>query len=91
MSTMASQFSRAVFASYTDRKVVDLAEVCADLSQRGQWPRWKWSTASTKIGSFDGIKETEAYLRPLDLCNELRTQASGRGGGSSAENGRRCY
>jgi len=57
-----SIFSRAVFASYTDRKVVDLAEVCADLSQRGQLAALEVVDRFYEIGSFDGIKETEAYL-----------------------------
>jgi NDP-sugar pyrophosphorylase family protein len=57
-----SIFSREVFASYADRKGVDLAEICTDLSQRGQLASLEVVERFYEIGSFEGMRETEAYL-----------------------------
>jgi NDP-sugar pyrophosphorylase family protein len=56
-------FSSRVFAQYKGFKVIDLADVCRDLSMSGQLAAFEVSERFYEIGSLQGIRETEEFLR----------------------------
>ncbi len=57
-----SVLSRDVFSRYAESKVIDLADICRDLSRRGQLAAIEVSERFYEIGSPQGIRDTEAYL-----------------------------
>jgi MurNAc alpha-1-phosphate uridylyltransferase len=58
-----SVLSSRVFAPYKDLKVIDLADVCRDLSMSGQLAAFEVRERFYEIGSLQGIRETDEYLR----------------------------
>src|ERR1700692_3166353 len=56
-----SVLSRDVFSRYTESKVIDLADICRDLSKNGQLAAIEVSERFYEIGSPQGIRDTEAY------------------------------
>lgn len=61
-----SVFSRAVFSRYPGSKVIDLADICRDLSKSGQLAAVEVSERFYEIGSPQGIRDAEAFL-----CRQL--------------------
>jgi MurNAc alpha-1-phosphate uridylyltransferase len=57
-----SVLSRDVFSRYAESKVIDLADICRDLSKSGQLAAIEVSERFYEIGSPQGIRDTEAYL-----------------------------
>jgi NDP-sugar pyrophosphorylase family protein len=58
-----SVFSRAALAEYPEDTVLDLANICRDLSRRGQLSACEVSERFYEVGSLQGIADTEEYLR----------------------------
>jgi MurNAc alpha-1-phosphate uridylyltransferase len=58
-----SIFSRDAFSAYEGRTVLDLADVCADLSRSGRLAGFEVTERFYEIGSPQGIAETEVFLR----------------------------
>lgn len=57
-----SVLSRQVFARYGASKVIDLADVCRDLSLSGQLAGFEVTERFYEIGSLQGIADTEEFL-----------------------------
>jgi N-acetyl-alpha-D-muramate 1-phosphate uridylyltransferase len=57
-----SVFSAAALAAYPDNYRIDLADICQDLSQRGQLAACEVFQRFYEIGSHAGIADTEQYL-----------------------------
>jgi MurNAc alpha-1-phosphate uridylyltransferase len=53
---------RQVFARYGAAKVIDLADVCRDLSLSGQLAAFEVTERFYEIGSLQGIADTEEFL-----------------------------
>lgn len=58
-----SVFSRRALSAYESLKTVDLADVCRDLAMRGELAGFEVSERFYEIGSPQGIKDTEEFLR----------------------------
>jgi len=56
-------FSRGALADYPENTVLDLANICRDLSLRGQLAACEVSERFYEVGSVQGIADTEEYLR----------------------------
>jgi NDP-sugar pyrophosphorylase family protein len=54
--------SRDVFLAYGDLRVIDLADICHDLSKNGQLAGVEVSERFYEIGSPQGIRDTEEFL-----------------------------
>jgi NDP-sugar pyrophosphorylase family protein len=54
--------SRQVFAPYGAAKIIDLADVCRDLSLSGQLAAFEVTERFYEIGSLRGIADTEEFL-----------------------------
>jgi N-acetyl-alpha-D-muramate 1-phosphate uridylyltransferase len=54
--------SRGIFARYGASKVIDLADVCRDLSLNGQLAAFEVTERFYEIGSLQGIADTEEFL-----------------------------
>ena len=57
-----SVISSAVFAPYAAAKVLDLADICRDLSRSGRLAAFEVSERFYEIGSLQGIADTEEFL-----------------------------
>jgi len=57
-----SILSSAVFAPYAAAKVIDLADICRDLSKSGLLAAFEVSERFHEIGSLQGIADTEEFL-----------------------------
>jgi NDP-sugar pyrophosphorylase family protein len=57
-----SVFSRSVFLPYQAGQIIDLADICRDLSKAGQLAAFEVSDRFYEIGSREGIAETEQYI-----------------------------
>jgi MurNAc alpha-1-phosphate uridylyltransferase len=57
-----SVFSSAVFSTYEAGQFLDLADVCRELSTRGQLAAFEVPVRFYEIGSRQGIVETEEFL-----------------------------
>jgi N-acetyl-alpha-D-muramate 1-phosphate uridylyltransferase len=57
-----SVFSSEVFLKYEKSKIIDLADICRDLSISGQLAALEVTQRFYEIGSIQGIKDTEEYL-----------------------------
>ena len=57
-----SVLSSAVFAPYAAAKVIDLADICRDLSRSGLLAAFEVSERFHEIGSLQGIADTEEFL-----------------------------
>jgi NDP-sugar pyrophosphorylase family protein len=57
-----SVISSAVFSPYAGAKVLDLADVCHDLSRSGRLAAFDVSERFYEIGSLQGIADTEEFL-----------------------------
>jgi NDP-sugar pyrophosphorylase family protein len=57
-----SVLSSAVFAPYAAAKVIDLADICQDLSRSGLLAAFEVSERFYEIGSLQGIADTEEFL-----------------------------
>lgn len=57
-----SVLSRAVLAGYPADSCIDLAEICRDLSVRGQLAACEVSQRFYEVGSLQGISDTELFL-----------------------------
>jgi N-acetyl-alpha-D-muramate 1-phosphate uridylyltransferase len=57
-----SVLSRDIFSPYAESTVIDLADICRDLSKSGQLAAIEVSERFYEIGSPQGIRDTEAYL-----------------------------
>ena len=57
-----SVLSSAVFAPYAAVKVLDLADICRDLSLCGRLAACEVSGRFYEIGSLQGIADTERFL-----------------------------
>jgi NDP-sugar pyrophosphorylase family protein len=57
-----SVFSRDVFTGYDALKFIDLADVCRDLSLRGQLAAFEVAERFYEVGSPQGMQETADYL-----------------------------
>ena len=57
-----SVLSSSVFASYAAAKVIDLADICQDLSRSGLLAAFEVSERFYEIGSLQGIADTEEFL-----------------------------
>jgi NDP-sugar pyrophosphorylase family protein len=57
-----SVLSRDIFSRYAESTVIDLADICRDLSKSGQLAAIEVSERFYEIGSPQGIRDTEAYL-----------------------------
>jgi NDP-sugar pyrophosphorylase family protein len=57
-----SVLSRGVFSQYSESKVIDLADICRELSRNGQLAAVEVSERFYEIGSPQGISDTEAFL-----------------------------
>jgi N-acetyl-alpha-D-muramate 1-phosphate uridylyltransferase len=58
-----SVFSRRALSAYEGLKTVDLADVCRDLAMRGELAAFDVRERFYEIGSRQGIKDTEEFLR----------------------------
>lgn len=58
-----SIFSAAAFASYARQRVLDLADVCADLSRGGQLAGFEVTERFYEIGSPQGMADADSFLR----------------------------
>jgi MurNAc alpha-1-phosphate uridylyltransferase len=54
--------SRDVFLTYGESKVIDLADICHELSKNGQLAAAEVSERFYEIGSPQGIRDTEEFL-----------------------------
>jgi len=57
-----SVLSSAVFTPYAAAKVIDLADICRDLSRSGLLAAFEVSERFYEIGSLQGIADTEEFL-----------------------------
>jgi NDP-sugar pyrophosphorylase family protein len=57
-----SVLSSVVFAPYAAAKVIDLADICRDLSRSGLLAAFEVSERFHEIGSLQGIADTEDFL-----------------------------
>jgi NDP-sugar pyrophosphorylase family protein len=57
-----SVISSAVFAPYAAAKVIDLADICQDLSRSGLLAAFEVTERFYEIGSLQGIADTEEFL-----------------------------
>jgi NDP-sugar pyrophosphorylase family protein len=57
-----SVLSSAAFSAYADRSIIDLADICHDLSLTGQLAAFEVSQRFYEIGSRQGLRDTEAFL-----------------------------
>jgi N-acetyl-alpha-D-muramate 1-phosphate uridylyltransferase len=57
-----SVLSSAVFAPYAAAKVIDLADICQDLSRSGLLAAFEVMERFYEIGSLQGIADTEEFL-----------------------------
>ena len=57
-----SVLSSAVFAPYAAAKVLDLSDICRDLSRSGRLAAFEVAERFYEIGSPQGIADTEAFL-----------------------------
>jgi N-acetyl-alpha-D-muramate 1-phosphate uridylyltransferase len=57
-----SVLSSSVFSRYRDTRVIDLADICRELSRIGQLAAIEVSDRFYEIGSPQGIQDTEAFL-----------------------------
>jgi N-acetyl-alpha-D-muramate 1-phosphate uridylyltransferase len=57
-----SVLSSSVFAPYAAAKVIDLADICRDLSRSGLLAAFEVSERFHEIGSLQGIADTEEFL-----------------------------
>jgi MurNAc alpha-1-phosphate uridylyltransferase len=57
-----SVLSSSVFSHYGETRVIDLADICRDLSKTGQLAAVEVSNRFYEVGSVQGIQDTEAYL-----------------------------
>jgi NDP-sugar pyrophosphorylase family protein len=57
-----SVFSSGVFSTYGKSKVIDLADICRELSSAGQLAAVEVSERFYEIGSPRGIRDTEKFL-----------------------------
>ena len=57
-----SVLSSSVFAPYAAAKVIDLADICRDLSRSGLLAAFEVSERFYEIGSLQGIADTEEFL-----------------------------
>jgi len=57
-----SVFSRDVFVRCPDQDPIDLADICANLSERGELAGLEVFERFYEIGSLAGLRDTEAYL-----------------------------
>ena len=57
-----SVLSSAVFVPYAAAKVIDLADICRDLSRSGLLAAFEVSERFHEIGSLQGIADTEEFL-----------------------------
>jgi NDP-sugar pyrophosphorylase family protein len=57
-----SVLSSSVFAAYAAVKVIDLANICQDLSRSGLLAAFEVSERFYEIGSLQGIADTEEFL-----------------------------
>ena len=57
-----SVLSSSVFASYAAAKVIDLADICRDLSRSGLLAAFEVAERFYEIGSLQGIADTEEFL-----------------------------
>ena len=57
-----SVLSSAVFTPYAAAKVIDLADICRDLSRSGRLAAFEVAERFYEIGSPQGIADTEAFL-----------------------------
>lgn len=60
--------SRAVFAPYSDARVIDLADILRDLSRTGQLAAYEVSERFYEIGSLQGLRDTEVFLSQRAGC-----------------------
>ena len=60
-------FSREAFAAISEGAVVDLADVYQGLLRRGQLAGFEIADRFYEIGSPEGLKDTEEYLRRRSL------------------------
>jgi MurNAc alpha-1-phosphate uridylyltransferase len=54
--------SSDVFLTYGELKVIDLADICQELSKNGQLAAVEVSERFYEIGSPQGIRDTEEFL-----------------------------
>jgi NDP-sugar pyrophosphorylase family protein len=54
--------SSDVFLTYGESKVIDLADICRELSRNGQLAALEVSERFYEVGSPQGIRDTEAFL-----------------------------
>ena len=57
-----SVLSSSVFAPYAAAKVIDLADICQDLSRSGLLAAFEVAERFHEIGSLQGIADTEEFL-----------------------------
>jgi NDP-sugar pyrophosphorylase family protein len=57
-----SVLSSGVFSHYRETRVIDLSDICRDLSKAGQLAAVEVSDRFYEVGSVQGIQDTEAYL-----------------------------
>jgi MurNAc alpha-1-phosphate uridylyltransferase len=57
-----SVLSSSVFSRYGETRVIDLADICRDLSKLGQLAAVEVADRFYEVGSVQGIRDTEAYL-----------------------------
>lgn len=58
-----SVFARGVFTGYAPGEPFDLAELCHELAARGELAAYEVKERFYEIGSHQGLRETEAFLR----------------------------
>jgi NDP-sugar pyrophosphorylase family protein len=61
-------FSGDVFSTYGESKVIDLADICQQLSKTGQLAAFEVSERFYEIGSPQGIRDTEEFLSRKLVC-----------------------
>jgi N-acetyl-alpha-D-muramate 1-phosphate uridylyltransferase len=57
-----SVLSSSVFLPHRETRVIDLADICRELSKIGQLAGIEVSDRFYEVGSPQGIQDTEAYL-----------------------------
>ncbi len=57
-----SVLSSGIFSPYQETRVIDLADICRDLSKIGQLAALEVSERFYEVGSPQGIRETESFL-----------------------------
>jgi NDP-sugar pyrophosphorylase family protein len=60
--------SSDVFSKYRELKVIDLGDICHDLSKNGQLAAVEVSERFYEIGSPQGIRDTEEFLSRQSVC-----------------------